>query len=137
MLSDAWFGRFWATHVIAEAGPGVGAIALPLTAVLTLSASAVDMGLLAGASTLPALLFGLHAGVRVDRLPMRPILVVTNVAQGALLAAVPAAAVPVGCGSKCCGYHVRDRKDRLPLRVFARQPQNLMALTTAAGHHAW
>jgi hypothetical protein len=79
MLHDARFRRFWAAQVISEAGSGVGAVAMPLTAVLTLGASAMDMGLRAAASTLPVLLLGLHAGVWIDRLPVRPILVATNV----------------------------------------------------------
>ena len=93
MLHDVRFRRFWAAQVISEAGSGVGAVAMPLTAVLTLGASAMDMGLLAAASTLPVVLLGLHAGVWIDRLPVRPILVATNVGRGALLALVPLATV--------------------------------------------
>jgi MFS family permease len=93
MLQNARFRRFWAAQLISEAGSGVGAVAMPLTAVLTLGASAMDMGLLTAASTLPVPLMGLHAGVWVDRLPTRPILVAMNVCRGALLALVPLASV--------------------------------------------
>jgi predicted MFS family arabinose efflux permease len=93
MLSDIRFRRFWAAQVISEAGSGVGAIAMPLTAVLTLGASSMDMGLLAAASTLPVLLLALHAGVWIDRLPVGPVLVVANLGRGALLGLVPLAAV--------------------------------------------
>jgi MFS family permease len=78
--------------VVSDAGSGVGAVALPLTAVLALGASAMEMGVLSAAGNLPVLLLGLHVGVWVDRLPRRPILVVTNVGRGLLLALVPLAA---------------------------------------------
>jgi MFS family permease len=95
MIRDARFHRFWAAQVISDAGSGVGAVALPLTAVLALRASAMDMGFLAAASQLPVLLLALHAGVWVDRLPRRPILVVANLGRGLLLGLVPLAAA--GC----------------------------------------
>jgi predicted MFS family arabinose efflux permease len=92
VLRDPRFRRFWAAQVISDAGSGVGAVALPLTAVLTLGASAMDMGFLAASSNLPVLLLALHAGVWIDRLPRRPILVATNLGRGVLLALVPLAA---------------------------------------------
>jgi MFS family permease len=91
VLQDAGFRRFWAAQVVSEAGSGVGAVAL--TAVLTLNASALDMGILSAALTLPVLLLALPVGVWVDRLPQRPLLVATNLGRGVLLAAVPLAAV--------------------------------------------
>ncbi len=38
---------FWAAQVVSEAGAGTGSVALPLVAVLSLGASALDMGVLA------------------------------------------------------------------------------------------
>ena len=52
----------------------VGRFALPLVAVLTLDASPAEMGLLRIADTLPAIAFGLFAGVWVDRQRRRPIM---------------------------------------------------------------
>lgn len=92
VLRDPRFRRFCAAQVVSEAGSGVGAVALPLTAVLALRASAMDMGFLVAASNLPVLLLALHVGVWVDRLPRRPILVVTNLGRGLLLGLVPLAA---------------------------------------------
>jgi predicted MFS family arabinose efflux permease len=92
VLGDARFRRFWIAQVISEAGSGIGALAMPLTAVLTLGASPMEMGLLSASSTLPVLLLALHIGVWVDRLPRRPILVATNLGRGALVALVPIAA---------------------------------------------
>jgi MFS family permease len=67
-------------------------VALPLTAVLTLGASSLDMGVLTASSTLPALLLALHIGVWVDRFPRRPILIATNLGRAALVGLVPLSA---------------------------------------------
>ena len=64
-------------------------IALPLTALLLLDASPVQMGVLRSAGFAPHLLFGLLAGVWVDRLPRRPLLVGADLGRAALLALVP------------------------------------------------
>jgi MFS family permease len=92
LFRDVDFRRFWAAQVVSALGSGVSTLALPLTAVLCLGASAMEMGVLRGAATLPVLLFALLAGVWVDRLPRRPILVVGNLGRGLLLLTVPTAA---------------------------------------------
>jgi hypothetical protein len=66
----------------------VTATALPLTAVLLLGASASDMGLLAVESA-PVLLVGMFAGVWVDRLRRRPVLVGADLGRAGLLAVLP------------------------------------------------
>lgn len=86
------FTRLWVAHVTSGAGTAITSVALPLTAVLLLGASPSQMGLLAAAGSLPNLLFGLVAGVWVDRLPRRPILVWSDIGRALLLASVPAAA---------------------------------------------
>ena len=67
--------------------------ALPLTAVLNLNASPVQMGLLSAASSAPVLLVGLLAGVWVDRVRRRPILIAADLGRALLLASIPAAAL--------------------------------------------
>jgi MFS family permease len=86
------FRRFWAAQSVSELGSGVTALALPLTAVLWLNASAIEMGVLRAAATLPVLMLALLAGVWVDRLPRRPILVTADAGRGLLLMVVPLAA---------------------------------------------
>ena len=86
------FTRLWVAHVTSGAGAAITSVALPLTAVLLLGASPSQMGLLAAAGSLPNLLFGLVAGVWVDRVPRRPILVWSDIGRALLLASVPAAA---------------------------------------------
>jgi MFS family permease len=83
------FLKLWGGQTVSQFGSQITVLALPLTAALTLHASAANMGFLAAASTAPFLLFGLFAGVWVDRLPRRPILIVADFARFALLALIP------------------------------------------------
>jgi MFS family permease len=93
VLRDPQFQRYWTARIVETAGSALGTLALPLTAVLTLGASAMDMAWLAAFSTLPVLLLALHIGVWVDRQPRQPILVAANLSRAALLAVVPVAAM--------------------------------------------
>lgn len=86
---NADFVRLWASETVSQFGTQVSMIALPLTAVLELDASAGQMGILSAAATLPFLLFGLFAGVWVDRLRRRPILVITDILRALVLFVVP------------------------------------------------
>jgi MFS family permease len=87
------FVRFWAAQSVSAVGSQITLVALPLLAALTLDASAGQMGVLAAASGAPFLLFGLLAGVWVDRLRRRPLLVAADLGRAAVLAAVPLAAL--------------------------------------------
>ncbi|WP_432942922.1 MFS transporter [Kribbella sp. CA-253562] len=84
------FRRLFGGNSISLLGSSVTTVALPLTAVLVLGASPVQMGLLGAFSFLPHLVLGLPAGVWVDRLSYRRVLVGAD-----LLAAVSLTAVPV------------------------------------------
>ena len=86
------FLRLWAGQTISQFGSQVTLLALPLTADLTLGATPAEMGLLDALQTVPYLLVGLPAGVWVDRLPRRPVLMVADLGRGALLGTLPAAA---------------------------------------------
>ena len=86
------FTRLWVAQVTSSAGTAITTVALPLTAVLVLGATPSEMGLLAAAGSLPNLLFGLFAGVWVDRVRRRPILVWADLGRALLLVTVPAAA---------------------------------------------
>lgn len=83
------FLKLWAGQTVSQFGSQITLLALPLTAALTLHASAANMGFLAAAGTAPFLLFGLFAGVWVDRLRRRPILIATDMARFALLSLIP------------------------------------------------
>jgi MFS family permease len=65
---------------------------LPLTAVLVLNAQPFQMGLMTAVGAASALLFGLVAGVFVDRMRRRPIMIVADLARAAILLSIPIAA---------------------------------------------
>src|SRR5437764_15146856 len=81
------FLKLWGGQTISLVGSQVTVLALPLVAVLTLDAGPLQMGILGAAQFAPFLLLGLLAGVWVDRLRRRPILVWTDVGRALLLRA--------------------------------------------------
>lgn len=84
------FLRFWTGESISFVGSEVTRLALPLTAVLILHATPGQMGLLAALGNLPFLFVGLMAGVWVDRMRRRSLLIATDLVSAVLLASIPA-----------------------------------------------
>ena len=93
LLHDPAYRRFWLGQSISFIGSHVTELALPLTAVVVLDATPDQMGLLTAFEYAPFLLFGLLAGVWVDRVRRRPILIATDLVSGAAIALIPAAAL--------------------------------------------
>ncbi len=87
------FMKLWVGQTVSEFGSRITRGGIPLIAVITLSASPADMGILAAVASLPVLVFGLFAGVWVDRLRRRPIMIAMDVARLLLLLTIPAAAL--------------------------------------------
>lgn len=87
------FMKFWGGETVSLFGSAVTSLALPLTAVLILRATPAQMGVLAAAGYLPFLVVGLLAGVWVDRLRRKPILMASDLASAALLGSIPVAAL--------------------------------------------
>jgi len=81
-----------AGQAASELGSQVGGIALPLVAVLALGAGPLQVGLLTAAGTLSFAVLALPAGVWVDRVARRPVLVGADLVRGAALLTVPVAA---------------------------------------------
>jgi MFS family permease len=92
VLREPAFRRFWIGQSISFVGSHVTELALPLTAVLLLHATADQMGLLTAIGYVPFLLIGLVAGVWVDRFRRRPILIATDLLAAAAIVAIPLAA---------------------------------------------
>ncbi|WP_246508808.1 MFS transporter [Nonomuraea endophytica] len=92
LRGNADFSRFAVANAVTQAGTQVTFVALPLAAVLTLDAGSFQLGLLTAAQMIAFLLVGLPAGVWVDRLRRRPILVWTDLIRGFALLSVPVAA---------------------------------------------
>ena len=90
---DPEFLKYWTASAISDIGSQITALALPLIGALTLAASPWQMGLLNAASGAPILLVGLFAGVWVDRLLRRPVLIAADLGRAGLLILVPVASV--------------------------------------------
>ncbi len=95
-LSGLWrepdFLKLWTGQTISKFGSYISSVALPLTALLVLSATPVQMGILVALEGAPVLLVGLFAGVWVDRLRRRPILIACDLGRALLLGSIPLAA---------------------------------------------
>lgn len=87
------FRLLWFGETTSEVGSSVTTVALPLTAVTVLHASALTAALLTAAAWLPWLLIGLPAGAWVERSKSRRSLMIRcNLVSAALFASVPLAA---------------------------------------------
>ena len=87
------FRRLLVGNSISLLGSSVTSVALPLAAVVYLRATPVQMGVLGAAALAPHLVLGLPAGVWVDRLSYRRVLVLTDLAQTLLVGAIPVLAL--------------------------------------------
>jgi predicted MFS family arabinose efflux permease len=93
LLRQPEFLKLWAAQSISQIGDQITLLALPLVAVLTLDASAAQMGVLVAAELMPHLLFSLFAGVWIERSRRRRrLMIVADLARALLLASVPLAA---------------------------------------------
>lgn len=85
------FVKLWVGQSISEIGSRITREGLPLAALLTLNASAQQMGILSAVSSASVLVFGLGAGVAVDRLKKRPVMIATDLGRAGLLGLIPLA----------------------------------------------
>lgn len=88
---SADFLRFWSAQTISMFGSQVSGLALPFVAVVVLDASAFEVAALGTVEFLPFVLFTLPAGVWVDRLSRRRLMVVADWGRAIALASVPVA----------------------------------------------
>lgn len=79
------FVRLWSATGISNVGDGVRLTALPLLAAVITKSPLLVSGVTA-AGMLPWLLFSLHAGAIADRVDRRKLMVVVNLARGAVMA---------------------------------------------------
>ncbi|MDH4103936.1 MAG: MFS transporter [Thermoleophilia bacterium] len=85
------FLKLWSAETISVFGSQVGQLAIPLAAVITLDSTPFEVAALTTILFLPFILFTLPAGVWVDRMRRRPILIAGDLGRFALLATVPIA----------------------------------------------
>jgi len=87
------FLRLWTGETISQFGSQISQLAIPLTAILVLDATAFEVAALTTVEFLPFIIFTLPAGVWVDRMRRRPILIAGDVVRALLLGSIPIAYV--------------------------------------------
>jgi MFS family permease len=85
------FLKLWTGQTISEFGSQVSGLAIPWLAAVSLHATPLEFSILGLLGFLPFMLFALPAGVWVDRLRRRPILIAGDAARAQLLAYIPIA----------------------------------------------
>ena len=91
LLRHADFRRLWAADALSQAGTQVTVIALPLLLIKELDAGPFEVGLLTTCEFLAFLVVGLPAGVWVDRMRRRNVLMVADLVRGLLYGSLPLA----------------------------------------------
>ena len=91
LLRNPDFARLWMAETVSQLGTQVSVLAIPFVAIEILRASTFEVALLNVVDFLPFLLIGLPAGVWVDRLRRRPVMIAGDVGRAAALATIPLA----------------------------------------------
>jgi MFS family permease len=86
------FLLLWSGQSVSELGSAVTLLAVPLVAVVVLHASTFGVGLLSAAETAPFLIIALPAGLVVDRLAKRRLMLGCDLARMVAIGSVPVAA---------------------------------------------
>jgi MFS family permease len=87
------FMKLWTGQTISQFGDEITGLAIPLLATMILHAGPLQFGILGVVRFLPWILFTLPAGVWVDRMRRRPILIGADLARAVLLTSIPLAFV--------------------------------------------
>jgi MFS family permease len=87
------FLKLWSAETVSQFGTQVSLLAIPFVAVVVLDASTFEVAALGVVDFLPFMIFTLPAGVWVDRLRRRPILIAGDFGRAVLLATIPIAYV--------------------------------------------
>jgi MFS family permease len=74
---------------VSMVGTAISDLAIPIMAVDLLGANSFDTGILGAATTVGYVVFGLQAGVWIDRLPRRQFLLAADVVRALLILAIP------------------------------------------------
>jgi MFS family permease len=122
------FLKLWTGQTISELGSRITREGIPLTALLVLHAGAAQMGLLSALGAAAVLVFGLVAGVWVDRVRRRPILIAADLGRAAVLASIPVAAL---AGALGMGQLYAVAAAAGVLTVFSRLLQKVGAVAPA------
>lgn len=87
------FVRFWLASTVSDFGTYITSLALSVLILVTMNGTPLDQGLVNAARWTPYLLFGLVAGIWIDRFPRRTVLIGGDFGRGLVLAVVCVTAV--------------------------------------------
>ena len=93
LLRDPDFLKLWIGQSVSAFGTQITILAVPIVAAVALKVSPFEFGLLATLEFLPVVVLSLPAGVWVDRLRRRPILIWGDVGRAVTLLSIPIAFV--------------------------------------------
>jgi MFS family permease len=85
------FLKLWTAQTVSQVGSQITQLGLPFAAVVVLHASALEVSLIVTAAIMPFVLFALPAGVWVDRLRRKTLMIVADFGRLAVLASIPIA----------------------------------------------
>jgi MFS family permease len=91
LLRSPDFMKLWTGQTVSGFGTQITILAVPIVAALTLRVSPFEFGLLGTFEFLPFVLLSLPAGVWVDRLRRRPILIIGDLGRAISLLSIPIA----------------------------------------------
>jgi MFS family permease len=91
LFRDQAFRNMFVAAAVSTVGTQVSFVAIPLVAVMVLNATPAEVGLLGVVNTVAFLLIGLPAGVWLDRMRLRRVMVTADLSRAVLLASVPVA----------------------------------------------
>ncbi|MDQ6787923.1 MAG: MFS transporter [Acidobacteriota bacterium] len=87
------FLKLWSAQTTSVFGSQMASLAYPLTAILVLQATTFQIGILQAAGTGSAAMVGLFAGVIVDRVKRKPLLIAADLGRALFALSIPLAAV--------------------------------------------
>ncbi|MCX6026836.1 MAG: MFS transporter [Chloroflexi bacterium] len=91
LWKDTDFLKLWGGQAISELGSRITRDGIPFAALLVLNATPAHMGYRAAVGSVPVLVGGLAAGVWVDRLRRRPVMIAADLLRAGILLSVPLA----------------------------------------------
>ncbi|MBV9191814.1 MAG: MFS transporter, partial [Betaproteobacteria bacterium] len=83
------FVKLWSAQTVSQFGTQISLLAVPLVAVLLLEVTPFQFAVLGAVEFMPFVVVSLPAGVWVDRLPRRPILIIADIGRAISLASIP------------------------------------------------
>lgn len=93
VLSNPDFTKLFIGETISQIGSQVTQFTMPLVAIITLNASALEVGVLNALKFVPVIVVAIFAGVWLDRRQRRPVMIACALGNAALIGLVPISSV--------------------------------------------